>query len=151
MSEEPAPPIELRPSALIRASSDGTWEPDEAGFDALLMPVTALGGDIIDTVAWEFGRPAVWWLRRGIATFVGEHEIFLANQRERQVKLVATPKEYLAHWGHAVCILNWTADVKAILGQINRGIICESAPLAARATRAVNLRPSDRIKITVAA
>lgn len=148
---EPEPPIELRPSAIIRASTDGTWEPAEDGFDALLMPVRDLGGEVIDVAAWEFGQPAFWWLRKGIATYCGEHSIYLDNREGRPVKLVATPAEYLKHWGRAMCILNWKADVRAIVGLAQHGIICSSPQLAERVRTAVDRPRSERVRITVAA
>lgn len=142
-------PIELRPSALIRPSSDGSWEPDETGFEALLLPVRGIDGTVIDTAAWEIGHPQVWWLRRNIATFVGEHELILASREKRPVRLVATPKEYLAHWGRAICILNWRSDVRSILAGAEAGILCESRAVAARAQGAMNSRV--RIIMTAAA
>lgn len=145
------PPIELRPSTLIRACADGSWEPDETGFDALLMPVRDLGGEVIDVVAWEFGLPQHWWIRRGIATYAGEHAIYLANRQKQPVRLVATPAEYLKQWGQGMCILNWQADVRAIVNMAEQGIICETPQLAGRVRAAIDKPRSERVKITVAA
>lgn len=144
-------PIELRPSTLIRACSDDTWEPDETGFDALLMPVHGLGGDLIDVVAWRAERPAKWWLRYRAAAFAGEHALFNANREGRPVFLASTPRSYLRQWGHAMVILDWSADVKAIVGSANRGIICENTALAERVRDVVDRLPSERLQISTAA
>jgi hypothetical protein len=143
-------PIEMRPSAMIQVSADGTWQPAEDGFEALLLPVCEIGGAVIDIVAWQFGDPSIWWLRRGIATFIGEHELILARRDKRAVRLVGTPKEYLKQWGHALCILNWRGDVRARLAQAPHGIICDTEALADRVRRIVDQRPSERLLVTVA-
>lgn len=153
---EPPPPIELRPTGLIRAFGDGTWEPGEEGdreaFDALLMPIFDLySGDLVDVVAWEGHAPELWWLRYKRADFVGEAAIFLANREKHRVKLVTTPSEYLKHWGRAICILNWTADIRAIVGQAEHGVMCAGPKVAARLRGAIDKRPSERLRITTVA
>lgn len=152
MQDDDAPiPIELQPSAQIRVSADGTWEPDpEGGFDALLLPVRVPGGAIIDTVAWEFGHPWQWWMRRGVATFLGEYEIERVNAISQPARLVPMPADYLKHDGYAVCILNWQADIRAILSSCQHGIMCSTEPLMARVAKIVNSRPADRLNLTVA-
>ena len=138
-------PVELRSSALIRGSSDGTWQPaEEDGFDAMLIPIYTFGNVVHDVVAYEWHRPTVWWLRWGRATFAGEHELILAARDKRPTKLVATPREWLHHSGLALCILDWSADVRAILAQAPNGIVCDSEALARRARQTAE-------RITVAA
>lgn len=145
-------PIELQPSAMIEAFADGTWQPSETGFEALLLPVSEVGGGVIDVVAWQIGEPSIWWLRRGVASYVGEHELILARRDRRPVRLVATPKEYLALWGYAVCILDWRADVRAILAQASNAVdVVGNKALCARVRRIVDQRPSDRMRISLVA
>ena len=96
------------------------------------------------------GHPGKWWLRYGRATFLGDWAIELANREQKPIWLCGTPRAYLQHVPLAVCILDWRADVRAILLQIEHGIICKSPAVEARARRAID-RPSERIIISRAA
>jgi hypothetical protein len=150
-------PIEYWPAASILPAADGTWQPapeqpSDEGIECSLYQLTEFDGSLYDVVAWEVaGNGSIWWLRWGRATHLGEWCIELANRDSKPIWLVRTPREYLKHVPLACCILNWRADIGPILGQVRHGIICKSPALAERARRAVDRRPSQRLKISMVA
>jgi hypothetical protein len=150
-------PIEYWPAASILPAADGTWQaapeqPSDDGIECTLHQLTAHDGSVYDVVAWEIASDgSIWWLRRGVATYMGDWCIELANRERKPIWLVRTPREYLRHAPLACCILNWRTDVRAILSQVKHGIICTSPVLAERARRAIDGRPSERLRISVVA
>jgi hypothetical protein len=150
-------PIELWPAATIMPSADGTWQPTaeqpgDEGIDASLLQIEERDGSLYDVVAWEtMGDPEIWWLRWGRATFLGDWSIDMANREHKPIWLCATPRSYLQHVPLTCCILNWKADVRAILSQVECGIICTNPALWARARRAIDRLPSDRLNLSLVA
>jgi hypothetical protein len=146
------PPIELRPFATIIPSADGTWQPDEKqpgdeGIDATLFQLKEPDGSLYDVVAWETaGNGSIWWLRYGQAAFLGEGDIELANSLRKPVQLVPTPREFVKH-RLCCCILNWKADVRAILGLAQYGWLCTSPTLARRAQTVMRERHLAKIQL----
>jgi hypothetical protein len=146
------PPIEWWPIATIIPSADGTWQPTEKqpgdnGIEASLYQIEERDGSLFDTVAWEIAsNGSIWWLRQGRAAFMGEEDIELANSLRKPVRLVPTPREFVKH-RLCCCILNWKADVRAILGLAQYGWLCTSPALARRAQAAVRERWTAKIQL----
>jgi hypothetical protein len=148
-------PVELQPFALIRPDASGRWEPAEEGdaeaIDAILLTVYDLySEELVDVVAWDRDAPWMWWLRGDRATFLGEADLFFANQEGRKVEIVATPAQYLDRSGRALCILDWSADVAAIVGQAKHGCFC-TATVAERLRRTIDARRFQHVQIEVVA
>jgi hypothetical protein len=132
--------------AWIEPAGDGTFTPSpepNIGVWAHMLPIWDDDNSLIDVVAWEKSRPGVWWLMRRATTHLGRHAGDLACITRQEVWLTTTPDRYLCHYsGHAMCILDWSADLRPIFLGI-RGIRCDSpalkqhldATLAAQAAR----------------
>jgi hypothetical protein len=116
-------------SGLIRPSSDGTFqrlsEPEPGAITAELLHVREMVfdpieevGDIYDCVAWNPQKPGVWWTERGLVTCVGEYELTASYWREQPARMLATPADYVAAHGAGFVILDWSADVNAIIGRV---------------------------------
>lgn len=119
----PAPPSEedliAGGVATIQTFSDGSFQFDPDGPTlAKLLPVEADGGEIIDTVGWEFGSTAPWWLHRRVATHLGDAELRRAAWFGRPVRLVETPAAWLELGGLACCVLDWYADLRAVFRDV---------------------------------
>jgi hypothetical protein len=149
------PPVELRPFACILPSADGTWQPmpEEDGqmlpgaISATLHQIVERDGSLYDVVAWETaGNGSPWWLRYDRATFLGERDIELANILHKPVRLVPTPRAFVKH-RLCCCILNWKADVRAILGLAQYGWLCTSPALARRAQTVMRERHLAKIQL----
>jgi hypothetical protein len=120
--------------AWIEPAADGTFgfsaDPG-VGLWARMIPIIE-GEEIVDVVAWERGAPSPWWLLRGNVTHLGRHAADLACASGRPLTLTATPERYLDyHAGHALCVVNWSADLRAIFEGV-REIRCETPALARR-------------------
>jgi len=128
-------PIELAPLAWIEPSSDGTFQfsSDGRGLLAKLYQVFE-NDEIIDVIAWPVDATSPWWTLRGLATHLGQHEMRAAWWERRHALMVATPQHYVDHVGEAFVIIDWSADLNAILGDVP-GIVCDSAALADRLRR----------------
>jgi hypothetical protein len=86
-------------------------------------------GEIIDTVAWVTERPGAWWLERRLATHLGDRALRCAGFLGRPIRLVARPAEWLAAPRGAVCVLDWTTDLRALFRDVG-GIHCSTLALA---------------------
>ncbi len=152
-AENELPPIEQRPSALIRPLSNGLWDPaeesDAEAIDCMLLPVYGPNLCVVDVVAWEMFKPSRWWLRNGCATYLGEAAITQANRAHKPVELVGTPKEYLARSGYAVCILDWGTDLASIEGAPVCGFFSRDGSLALQLKDTIAERRRAAVRIEV--
>jgi hypothetical protein len=115
----------------IIPSSRGTFElleEFEPGAVQAEFLHVADGNEIVDTIAWEKERPGVWWARRDLLDHVGAHELDAAWWDERPARLLPTPADYVAAHGHGFVILDWSADINAIIGKV-AAVECATAAL----------------------
>ncbi|MGE5537478.1 MAG: AAA family ATPase [Gemmatimonas sp.] len=119
----------------VSLQPDGRWKSDPAGFlvDLLFVPGPKGPEDPEDAVAWEPARPGAWWRRTGVATLLGSDNIARAGTAPLAVH--ATPERWLAAGGRGICVLDWSADLRALLGEAQ--LVTDSAPLARRLDRAL--------------
>jgi hypothetical protein len=115
--------------ARIRICRDRSFELDEAGLLAVLLPVELDPEIEIDTIAWTPDRPRRWFFERQVATHLGDAALRRAQWYQRPVRLVATPADWLRHPQGTTCILDWRANIRAILGDV-ADIVCSSPELA---------------------
>jgi hypothetical protein len=108
-----------RPSfgvSRIRALKDGLFELNANGADALIMPVTRIqpadwcGFDmshleVVDLIALRTAEPDRWWWRVGTGWALGTEHLGC----DAPLRVVATPLDWIAAGGHALCILDWSA------------------------------------------
>jgi len=101
---------------------DGTWNPIHAGgVQALVLPITD-GGMLIDMVAFSPRSPDQWALRHGGGRMLGEDYLSGCGDWEtdvREVRIYASPMEWLIAGGDGVCVLIW--DDRAIAALANMG------------------------------
>lgn len=110
---------ELPPFGVCRTKAlpDGAYEPDPAGALCVVMPVTVPAPfapwgyeletlDTLDLIAFTTDRPAAWRWRIGDGWALGAQ--YLIEPMDELVRLVATPLEWLAQAGQAVCVLDWS-------------------------------------------
>jgi hypothetical protein len=97
--------------------ADGLFEPADHGEPVVIQAVhddagRALGdAGLIDLIAWRTDEPERWWWRCGTAWALG-HELLGLDDGEA-VLVVATPCEWLASAGKAVCLLDWSPASQA--------------------------------------
>ncbi len=152
MSEKP-----VTSAAWIMPSSAGTfqrlpeYEPGAVDADWLYVrewvpdPFEEVP-EIIDCVAWKKGTRSPWWMWHGIAAHVGEHELRTAYWQDRPARLLETPQDFLACHGAGFCILDWTADVDAIIGAAP-AVSCSTDDLAAKLQRVLTEQAKPRFPI----
>jgi hypothetical protein len=112
------------PFGVARAEkrSGGLYEPAESGTPVLVMPVMVadwregLFGPIclyapVDLIAIETTRPASWAWRTGNGWALGADRI--DHWEGEPLLMVATPLDWLARGGEAVCVLDWSATSPA--------------------------------------
>ena len=96
--------------ARVRWLADGLYEPAEDGDPALVMAVMPEMGDLltpepVDLIAWNTSHPRRWAWRVGGAAALGE---YLLDECDI-LSVVATPFDWLACAGEALCVLDWNA------------------------------------------
>lgn len=146
-------PPELEPFAYIAASADGTWEPatDEDGTQACLLAVWSDDGQLIDTVAWQFGQPSRWWLRWKNVAYIGEDYIErIITTNAKSVRFVATPRDWLHDAGEAVCVVDWSRPILPLLDQLP-GVVCATPALEKRLREKIAAETQSRVRIGRAA
>jgi hypothetical protein len=133
----------------IQTYSDGSFQRTDSGPEAILYPVRMDGGEIIDTVAWFAGRPGAWWLERGIATHLGDRALRHAAFLGKPIRLLPSPTVWLSSpWG-AVCVLNWTTDLRALFRDVPE-IRCSTPALAKYLSDCLDKQVRHHYKIKVA-
>src|SRR5215813_6449273 len=109
----------LCPAAWIVGRSDGLFVPvNEHESGAVLAHIMLVrepvfdpmeeAGEVVDAIGWEEDRPGAWWTLNGTA-YIGGH-------------------------GAAFCIIDWEADVDAILGP-TAAVTVDNINLASRLRR----------------
>ncbi|MBO81434.1 MAG: hypothetical protein CL801_08455 [Citromicrobium sp.] len=100
--------------AHVREARGGLFEFDPSGSPACVIAVRDPdcwdGADgFFDLVAFRSGQPAHWLRRTGEAFALGQHLLEYGDP----VPLVATPADWLAASGEAVCLLDWSRSSPA--------------------------------------
>ncbi len=129
--------------------SGSTYQHCPDGSRAFQVPVEDRFGVAYDIVAWPVDDPNVWWTRRGLATVLGEHALFVAEWRGAAVRLYATPRDWLfSRDPMAVCIVDWSSNLRQALGAAPE-VICQTAPLKSELERRLyqQVRPAFAISV----
>lgn len=95
----------------IEDMGGGLFQPSDTGEGACIVaccgPEDEWGNrPINDLIAFHIASPDRWWWRTGEASLLGEHMV--VNDIGEPVPVVATPADWLALAGHAICILDWS-------------------------------------------
>jgi hypothetical protein len=136
-------------TAHIRLCSDRSFELDEAGLLAILLPVELDREIKIDTIAWTPDRPRRWFFERHVATHLGDRALRRAQWYQRPIRLVATPTDWLRDPQATTCILDWRANIRAILGDV-AGIDCWPPELAQLLDQHLDQQVAHRYRIRAA-
>ena len=134
----------LCPAAWIVGRSDGLFVPvNEHESGAVLAHIMLVrepvfdpmeeAGEVVDAIGWEEDRPGAWWTLNGTA-YIGEHELRRSWWEQTPARMVSTPAAYLDCHGAAFCIIDWEADVDAILGP-TAAVTVDNINLASRLRR----------------
>jgi hypothetical protein len=111
--------------ARIWTFGDRSFQLDETGPVATLLPVELEHGVEIDTVAWLHDRPRPWFFQLHVATRLGDRALRQAQWYQRPVRLVATPADWLRD-SQTVCVLDWwSCDLRGLFGDVPK-VICAS-------------------------
>ena len=136
-------------TARIRICSDRSFELDEAGVLAVLLPVELDRELEIDTIAWTPDRPRRWFFERHLATHLGDAALHRAQWDQRPIRLLPTPAAWLADPEGAMVILDWCSDLRAIFRDVAE-IICHSPELKRFLDRRLAQQVSHHYRIRVA-
>jgi hypothetical protein len=136
--------------ARIETFADGSFQFTKDGKDALICPVEMDGGEAIDEVAWFALRPAEWWLRRRIATHLGDRALRDAAFLGKPIRLLSSPAEWIASSEGAITVLDWTCDLRALFREVP-AIRCATPVLRAHLIRRLAEQVAPRFNITVVA
>src|SRR5262249_29173467 len=101
-------------------------------------------------VAWEHGKPSPWWTLRGTATVIGEHELRSARWQQRPAQMLATPADFVAAAGAGFCVIDWSADINSLIGDV-AAVECAAPPLAERLRTTPIAQAMPNIRISVSA
>jgi hypothetical protein len=118
-------------SGLIHPCRDGTFqrleEFEPGGLVAEFLHVretvfdwTEEVGDIYDIVAWDARRPGIWWTAYGVAVVLGEWELGDAAWDDRPARMTSTPDAWVCSHGSSFCVVDWSADLQAIIGRASK-------------------------------
>ena len=105
---------------IVHLHRDGSWSPSEGdGSRCAIAPIFDPECPLIqiDAVAWPLTNPGCWWMRRGVVTYLGASELHRCWWENRPIRLLATPRDWICDPGPgpSACILQWDADLRAIL------------------------------------
>ena len=124
----------------LRLTRAGLYEPDTDGFEAVILPVFE-GDETIDLLAFRPGQPRTWWLRRGIAEFLGWNN-FVERFVSDCVTVRATPMSWLEAGEDGTVILSWEAARRELL---HVDLHAESKALGAELDRRLRIDMRPRV------
>jgi hypothetical protein len=122
---------ELQPTGFVMPKADGSFSfsDSEDGVAVLLLQVWS-GNDLLDVIAWQWGRPSPWWMLRRAATYLGHAELERRHLDGKPIRVVGTPQDWLRDGGHAICVLDWSAPLSPLLR--GQQVICTTSGLQRR-------------------
>jgi hypothetical protein len=141
---------EYAPELRIETDSDGFFQPLEEGFPALIFPVLAPGGHLVDMLAWKWNDPRQWWWRVRAVPMLGEEAVWSASWRQEPIELVETPNDWLMAGGsrsRKTCIVDWQVDPRDLFGSVAE-VVCATPGLTKhlRHSLALHARPAFKIR-----
>ena len=123
-------------SARVIDIDDGLYAPSSEGVPHLILPVFE-GGELVDLVAFSSEQPLAWLLRLGSGWSLGLLDGLERHSWEQEVRLWASPLDWLRADCAGLCILDWSAPEVFELSRLSN-IRCQDKRLAGRLREALS-------------
>jgi hypothetical protein len=123
-------------SARVIDIDDGLYSPSDEGTPHLLLPVFE-DHELVDLVAFTSDQPLAWLLRLGVGWSLGLIDGFERHSWQDEVRLWASPLDWLRADCDGLCILDWSAPEVLELARLP-SIRCQDKLLAERLREALN-------------
>ena len=123
-------------SARVIDIDDGLYAPSDEGTPHLILPVFE-NDELVDLVAFTSDQPLAWLLRLGTGWSLGLLDGFERHSWEVEVRLWASPLDWLQADCDGLCILDWSASEVLELARLP-SIRCQDKPLAERLREALS-------------
>jgi hypothetical protein len=136
--------------AAIWTFTDGSFQLDKDGREAVLVSVELDGGVEIDTCAFFPNRPKRWWREFLVATHLGDQALRHAQFLGRSVRLLTTPQDWIVSPEGAMVVLDWRCDLRALFGDVPE-IQCASEAMKKYLQTRLAAQVAHSYRITVAA
>jgi hypothetical protein len=133
-------------AARIIDVDDGLYAPSDEGKPHLILPVFE-EGELVDLVAFNSDQPLAWLLRLGTGWSLGLIDGFERHSWDQEVRLWASPLDWLRADRDGLCILDWSAPEVLELARLPT-IRCQNRLLAERLKQALS-RPYRLPTITI--
>lgn len=124
---------------------DGLYAPSEEGAPHLILPVFE-NLELVDLVAFTSDQPMAWLLRLGTGWSLGLIDGLERHTWDDEVRLWASPLDWLCADRDGLCILDWSAPEVLELSRMGR-IRCQDRFLSERLKQALS-RPYRLPEIT---
>jgi hypothetical protein len=134
------------PPRSVLVYRDGSWQPTEPDVVILLVH-DCVTGYPFDSIAWRPEQPQQWWQSTGLATHLGEADRRCCCWDQSPIRLVATPKEWATTAAPRACVLDWTADLRALFGEVPE-VRCASAALRLHLQKQLVAQTMPRFRVT---
>ncbi|MCA1653678.1 MAG: hypothetical protein ABR588_05965 [Sphingomicrobium sp.] len=118
------------------AIDDGLYAPSCDGAPHLILPVFE-DGELVDLVAFTSEQPLAWLLRIGVGWSLGLLDGFERHSWEPEVRLWASPLDWLRAGCDGLCVLDWSAPEVINLASLP-SIRCQDHNLADRLKEALS-------------
>lgn len=122
-------------SARVIDADDGLYAPSNDGTPHLVLPVFE-DGELVDLVAFTSEQPMAWLLRVGVGWSLGLIDGLERHSWQDEVRLWASPLDWLRADCDGLCILDWSAPEVSKLSRLPN-IRCQDRPLAERLKEAL--------------
>jgi hypothetical protein len=115
---------------------DGLYAPSDEGTPHLVLPVFE-DGELVDLVAFSSDQPMAWLLRLGVGWSLGLIDGLERHSWQDEVRLWASPLDWLRADCDGLCILDWSAPEVLELARLP-SIRCQDKTLAERLKEALS-------------
>lgn len=132
-------------SSCVIDVDDGLYAPSDEGTPHLIIPVFE-DGELVDLVAFSSDQPLAWLLRLGCGWSLGLLDGLERHSWEDEVRLWASPLDWLRADCDGLCVLDWSAPEVVELARLP-GIRCQDQTLAKQLREALS-RPYRLPEIT---
>lgn len=123
-------------SARVIDIDDGLYAPSSEGAPHLILPVFE-DEELVDLVAFTSDQPMAWLLRLGTGWSLGLIDGFERHGWEQEVRLWASPLDWLRADRDGLCILDWSAPEVIKLDSLPN-IRCQDHVVAKRLREALS-------------